>query len=247
MKKAFIIIFFSLLAINTANAEVYSILIGISDYKHIPDEKDLKFCDDDVVLFYRLLKNNLNIPESNIYILTNQEATYNNIVATTQQAFKKARKEDLVIFYFSGHGDNGKVLAYDYDGTFNALTFGKISELFKNCASENKIIFADACRIGSLKPKKNEVSNNITDKVIAMVSCRANEYSGEHPYIKQGFFSYFLIEGLKGEADINRDKKLTITELHLFVKKNVSAITSNRQNPVTFGNFSLNQVILSYQ
>ncbi len=245
--KVFIKIFIlSFLFVNSVNAEVYSLLIGISDYKNIPNDKDLQFCDDDVVLFYKFLKNDLKISESNIYVLTNQEATYSNIVDAAEYVFKKAKKEDLVIFYFSGHGDNGKVLSYDYDGKSNGLSFGKIAELFKNCASENKIIFADACRIGGLKPQKNEASSSISDKIIAMVSCRANEYSREHSYIKQGFFSYFLLEGLKGKADINKDKKLTITELHLFVKKNVSYVTDNKQNPITFGNFPLNQVILSY-
>lgn len=235
-----------ILSTNATYATVYSLLIGISDYKYIPNEKDLRFCDDDVVLFYKFLKNDLKISESNIYILTNQQATYNNIVEAAKYVFKKASKDDLVIFYFSGHGDDGKVLAYDYDGSSNGITFSKIAELFRNCESENKIIFADACRIGGLKPKTNTTDNANSDKVIAMVSCRANELSGEHPYIKQGFFSYFLLEGLKGKADLDKDKKLTIKELHLYVKKNVAAVTENRQNPITFGNFSLNQVILSY-
>ena len=246
MNHIYKIIIIIILCSCQVRAEIYSILIGVADYKHIPNNQDLKYADDDVILFYNFLTKDLKIPQANIHILTNQQASYNNIVQAISYTFKKARKEDQVIFYFSGHGDNGKILPYDFDGVNNGLSFGDLAQLFRNCASETKLIFADACRIGGLKPKKNEQISSVSDKIIAMVSCRANENSIEHGYIERGFFSYFLLEGLKGRADLNNDRNITISELHLYVKKNVSAASRNTQNPVTFGNFPLNQIILSY-
>ncbi len=246
MKHFYKLVIIILLFSGPTRAEIYSILIGVADYKYIPNNQDLKYADDDVILFYNFLSKDLKIPLANIYILTNQKASYDNIVQATNYVFKKAKKEDQVIFYFSGHGDNGKILPYDYDGTKNGLSFGDLAQLFRSCASETKIIFADACRIGGLKPKRNEQVSSVSDKIIAMVSCRANENSIEHGYIERGFFSYFLLEGLKGRADLNNDRNITISELHLYVKKNVSAASRNTQNPITFGNFPLNQIILSY-
>lgn len=246
MKILFRYIWFILILHTQARAEVYSVLVGVSDYKNISGKDDLKYADDDVLMFYSFLTNDLHISESNILVLTNQMASYNNIIKAVNITFKKAKKEDTVIFYFSGHGDDGKLLPYDFDGVNNGLSFAKIAALFSSCASETKLIFADACRIGGLKPRRNETVNTITDRIIAMVSCKANENSIEYGSIQRGFFSYFLLEGLRGKADLNKDRKITITELHLYVKKNVSKVSRNTQDPITFGRFPLDQIILSY-
>ncbi|WP_337040334.1 caspase family protein [Emticicia sp. 17c] len=246
MKTYLKYIILSLLLSFQAKAEIYSVLIGVSDYKFIPDNQDLKYADDDVRNFYSFLTKDLKISPANVYMLVNQQASYSNIIEIVSTAFTKAKKEDLVIFYFSGHGDNGKILPYDFDGRSNSISFAKIAELFRSCKSETKIIFADACRIGGLKPKKNEEVSSVSDKIIAMVSCRANESSIENGYYKGGFFSFFLLNGLRGYADLNNDHKITITELHLYVKKKVNQASQNTQNPITFGNFPLDQVIISY-
>ena len=46
----------------------------------------------------------------------------------------------------------------------------------------------------------------------------------EHPEHQNGLFTYYLLKGLRGEAD-NGDKKLTIAELHSYVQKNVEDTT----------------------
>ena len=35
-------------------------------------------------------------------------------------------------------------------------------------------------------------------------------------------FSYFLMKGMEGDADINSDNKITAQELHNYVKENVT-------------------------
>ena len=51
-----------------------------------------------------------------------------------------------------------------------------------------------------------------------------NQLAYEHPDTKNGLFTYFLLKGLKGEAD-NGDKSLTISELYNYVQKNVEDTT----------------------
>jgi hypothetical protein len=57
--------------------------------------------------------------------------------------------------------------------------------------------------------------------MVLMMSSKAEETSIEYRGLRQGVFSYYLIKGLKGEANSNRDKIVTITELYDYVKKNV--------------------------
>ena len=56
---------------------------------------------------------------------------------------------------------------------------------------------------------------------------------------KDGIFSYFLMKGLEGNADLNKDKTLTNGELIAYLKNNVSqeAFSQNRQQkPMLSGN-----------
>jgi uncharacterized caspase-like protein len=63
------------------------------------------------------------------------------------------------------------------------------------------------------------------------------EYSLELSGIRQGVFSHFMIRGLKGEADSNKDRVVSVIELFDFVKQNVQERTQYEQNPVISGNY----------
>ena len=51
-----------------------------------------------------------------------------------------------------------------------------------------------------------------------------NQLAYEHPDHESSMFTYFLLKGLKGEAD-NGDKIVTVSELHNYVMKNVEDTT----------------------
>jgi uncharacterized caspase-like protein len=65
----------------------------------------------------------------------------------------------------------------------------------------------------------------------------SNEYSQENAGIRQGVFSYYLIRGLKGEADTNHDKTVSVIELFDFVKFNVEKATDFEQQHVIDGDY----------
>jgi len=47
-----------------------------------------------------------------------------------------------------------------------------------------------------------------------------------------GVFTYSVIEGIEtGNADLNKDGKILVSELQEYVFKNVSNLTGGRQNP----------------
>src|SRR5262249_18735011 len=48
------------------------------------------------------------------------------------------------------------------------------------------------------------------------------ERAYEHPDLKHGVFFHFVIQGLKGEADHDKDQKVDLDELVLFTKKRVA-------------------------
>ncbi len=63
-----------------------------------------------------------------------------------------------------------------------------------------------------------------------------------------GIFSYYLMKGLEGKADENKDKKITNGELIAYLQDNVSqeAFTQNReQDPMLSGD--PDKVLISYR
>ena len=70
-----------------------------------------------------------------------------------------------------------------------------------------------------------------------ILSSKSSETSLESSGLRQGVFSHFLIKGLKGEADRNKDNIVSVQELFDFTYHNVRSYTGSRQSPVIKGNF----------
>ena len=66
-------------------------------------------------------------------------------------------------------------------------------------------------------------------------SCSANEVSKEDDGLQHGVFSYYLLEGLKGEADQDSDGIITIAEVFSYVSRKVPEVTGQDQHPVKKG------------
>lgn len=70
-----------------------------------------------------------------------------------------------------------------------------------------------------------------------MMSSKGEEYSLEDGGLRSGIFSHFLVRGLKGEADRDKDRIITVNELFNFVYQNVRSYTGNVQTPTLTGRF----------
>ncbi|MBH09201.1 MAG: hypothetical protein CMG74_02415 [Candidatus Marinimicrobia bacterium] len=63
------------------------------------------------------------------------------------------------------------------------------------------------------------------DGITALFASNINQLSYTHPDANNGVFTYYLLKGLRGEAD-NGDKSVTVSELHDFISKNVQDTTA---------------------
>ena len=55
-----------------------------------------------------------------------------------------------------------------------------------------------------------------------------------------GVFTYFLLEGLRGKADVNKNGIVTLGEAMDYTDERVRRATRNKQHPDTSGNFDRN-------
>jgi hypothetical protein len=91
------------LAINAPRK--LALLVGIDDYPSEYGLNPLAGCVKDVELQRHLLKYRFGFKDSDIYILTNKEATRQGILeAFEKHLIKQANPGDVVVFHYSGHG-----------------------------------------------------------------------------------------------------------------------------------------------
>lgn len=222
-----------------AGAKVYVVAAGISDY---PGRKnDLMLAAADARTIVAMYKANDN---ADCRLLLDRNATKSAILKAIRAQFSKAGPDDIVVFFFSGHGVKGAFCAYD-----GMLDYSAVRKAMAASKSKNKMIFADACFSGKFRESKNASKHSAAAKkanVMLFLSSRSNEYSIERPGMSNGFFTTYLVNGLAGGADSNRDRTITARELFNFVSKGVSTATSDLQHPVMWGKFADTMPVMSW-
>jgi uncharacterized caspase-like protein len=249
MKQLLIILGLLLLQSQASQATVYAVIIGVSKFDD--PTANVQFTDDDARHFYDyLLHTSKGIDPANLTLLIDRQATKANIIAALNTQFRKATTADRVIFFFAGHGSQGLFCPYDAFVSGNNLYHFEVKKAFKNSAAKVKLCFANACHSGSIKEKLVFQSNALSKtqqsslsknngNLIVFMSSRPTETSYD------GVFTTVLLRGLNGQADLNSDKQINITELYTYVRQSVRLQTKNLQTPIVFGNFDRNLVMVS--
>ena len=80
-----------------------------------------------------------------------------------------------------------------------------------------------------------------------LLSARSKEPSIEDLTMKNGVFPAYLVMGLKGSADKNKDRVITARELFDFVSENVKKKTNYKQHPVAWGHFSDDMPVMTWK
>lgn len=226
-----------------ANARVYLVSVGIADYSGFPSKiNNLRLTTKDAETIVDLYSKNTSVDYS---LLLNEKATKDRIVRAIKKVFNQASEDDLVVFFFSGHGYPGGFCAYDGN-----IGYDEIRKAMAKSKSKNKMMFVDACRSGGMRVDETAAQGAITAaknaNVILFLSSRNNENSIERRDMQNGFFTTYLQKGLKGNADANRNRIITAKELFDFVHSGVSQISGGKQHPVMWGKFNDNMTVMKW-
>ncbi len=102
MRTTTILFLFLILSSSVMQAEKYALLVGVGEYPEWGKWDNLASVNDIVHLKEALLIH--NFAAQNMTILTNEEATKDNIVKAFNQLNRKLNIGDVVLLHFSGHG-----------------------------------------------------------------------------------------------------------------------------------------------
>ncbi|MEK7449498.1 MAG: caspase family protein [Planctomycetota bacterium] len=217
--------------------EVHLLVIGISNYED-PNIKDLPYAEEDARAILEFFRENTRSPvkPENITSITGKEATAKNIRKAIGQLAKKSKKEDMVIFYYAGHGDVGKhpnqgveyylipVDAEKEDLFSTAMELSEAQRLWSAVTSKRKIFIADSCNSGGFTDLRGDVDGfekGMGEGTIVMTASSRGQKALEDSRLKHGLFTYYLLEGLNGQANKDADNRVSITELKEYLDKNV--------------------------
>lgn len=250
--------------------EIWAAVIGIGKYKSVPS---LKYAANDAREFHRYLVERLQVPKDHIWLLLDEEATLDNLRRTLgTQLRRRAGKDDMVIIYLASHGSTERdadsldgdglekyILPHNADPKdlyASALPMNEVSQIFRRISSERIVLIADTCYSGAtggrtirVAGERASVSGSFLDRLsrgkgrLILTASEANEVSIEKDELKHGVFTYYLLEGLKGEADYDGDGVITLDEIYRYVSTKVPQATGQDQHPVKKGEMT-GQIIL---
>ena len=243
------------------NDSAIAIVLGIESYKNL---NSVKFAERDAIFVKEYFKQAFGIPESNIYFRLNQNVTQGEINKIFEGWLQNRVTPNTTLYvYFAGHGasstantNDNFLVPYDADPNYLDVTSYSMNKLYDNLAklSTNKIVvFLDACFSG-LDRDNNLLNQNVRGlgikqnaitlpkKINLFSSSSSDQGSNSWNDKKHGLFTYFLLKGLQGEADTNKNTQITYEELSIYIINNVNkqALKLDRvQTPQTVLNNNL--------
>jgi tetratricopeptide (TPR) repeat protein/uncharacterized caspase-like protein len=237
----------------------YAVVIGVSQFENLPKGDWLEFANRDAQTFYDFITSPRGraFPPENVFLLTDKEALNQAIRSRLGSTLaKKIKAEDTVYIFIATHGTvekeaakEGYLMAYDSDREdlyTSAMAMRELGNIMQNRLKNAKriFLFADVCRAGKLGQVQGAVNRYIEDasskaETMGLLASRPNEFSRESDQWGggHGVFTYYLLKGLMGEADTDKDNTVTAAELVSYLQSHVEDATERQQHIRDFGDF----------
>jgi len=218
----------------------YAVLIGNATFPSAPKLQTLQAPQHDVDDLNAVL----TMPDRGQFdqsIMLNNEPHY-EAEKKINQTLGKARKDDFVLIYYSGHGKlnrAGHLYLASYNTDLEALESTSISaETIKKCievsACNRIVLILDCCFGGAFSDviQRSSVDDRLqllskVRSTFIMTSATDIQTATEKEGERNSVFTKHLIEGIKtGEADRNGDGLITMDELYHYVHERVQKESS---------------------
>ena len=133
-----------------------------------------------------------------------------------------------VVIYYSGHSDeDGLLIGAD------RVSYDELRARIQSIPAEVRLAILDSCASGAFTRRKGGVrrapflmdASADTKGHAYLASSAINEVAQESDRIGASFFTHYLVSGLRGAADVNRDRRVTLQEAFEFAAQETLART----------------------
>ena len=240
--------------------KLYALIAGSGDY---PGQNlDLNYAVKDAIDFSSALANSSNnffgASNTEIKLLhtdfedTAQWPTKSNILQVLQAFSQKAKAQDHLLLYFSGHGMNYGPIVEDFyyltpfatDHIENdkmreeaMLSSTELTQSINTIPALKQVLVIDACHSGKLAAQLGGNSNLDSDQLKALENMKdrtglyiiagseSDAVSYETSLFQQGLLTYSLLFGMKGAA-LGANGEVDIVELMQFASRKVPELAT---------------------
>lgn len=229
-------------AVATAPGTLHALIIGVAAYQAIPPLA--KTSTDAADMHATLLAQGCHPLHARL--LLNEQASKAAISAELDALARRATPDDTAIIFFSGHGLRlvGGFWPGEYLCPIEATWRGNPDTLISDvelgaalraiCAGR-LVVFLDACHaggLGALDDATAQVHPGWSEKAydrlalgqgrVIIASCRPDERAYELQTMRNGLFTHYLLEGLRGAA-ARSDGSIWMSNLFGYVYQSVVA------------------------
>lgn len=218
MKRLFLLSMMLLVLIAPSSAQkTYALICGVSKYSDPTGGCiDLKHPAKGAKTMKKIYSEIGAVP----VLLTSKYVTQENVLDKLNSIVKIAKPEDKIIFHFIGHGSAGNI--YFYQG--KAFPYTTLIQTLGKARTNNILCVIDACHSGSaIQTASADYPDLKGAQPVFLMACRANESTGENGALASPIFTLALAKGIRGRADANSDRKVSIMELFKYVHSDVSS------------------------
>lgn len=227
MKRILTFLLLVLVMVPGIEARTFVLACGISNYRD--EEANVPQPSLDAKRFKEVMQSQTN----DITLLTSKNVTRANVLEKLRAICNRAGKDDRIVFFYSGHGMPGALYLFNGD----TLSYDDLIEALSDTEARVKMCFINACHSGSAGEAK--VNGNVDwSKSVSsvpglafLVSSRADEYSIGSNMPVASYFVQALVKGLRGKADSDHNKKITLMELFRYIHGDVLKRSENKQHP----------------
>jgi len=228
----------------------WAVLVGVNKYEDKTYPR-LQVCANDLTALYQHLSTH-GFSSDHIHRLgdTGPERPRREHILTTLKLVADATQpDDLLLFYYTGHGDvdgneaylvtqNGYMANLEH----TAVSITQVKNIMHKAAARAKVIILDACHAGALLGTKGprRMSPEFMRRVFyqaegmaILSSCKQDQVSYEWEKQKRSVFTYYLLAALQGQADNDEKGFVTVTDINRYVTDGVKGWAIRNKSPQT--------------
>jgi hypothetical protein len=241
-----------------------AVVIGNRNYSS-SGAPDVEYANRDAQTMRDYLTRTMGYNADNIIYAEDATFTRFNEIFGTERSHKgklfnyvKEGKSKIFVYYV-GHGapDAESSEAYfvpvDANPQMLKISGYRLQTLYDNLAKLNALkvtVVIDACFSGATQKGtlfkgtsalvRKEKSAIQPENALVITSSSGEQFSSWYPEKRHSLFTYYFLKGLQGDADYNKDGKISVGELKKFLEENVQymarRLTGNEQTPLIAGN-----------
>ena len=207
------------------STEFYAVIVTADSFQNYEPPMEMKYGKETAYEIYNTLLQSQNWKKDHIQLLVNQNATKNAINnSITCWLNQQADNNDVVLFYVVAHGgplrlldEKGSMVILPYDGNFSSgeglITDTEFDVWFSHLTSDHIVFIVESCYAGGMKTVSQKGRVVITSSSKLFFSL-----AEEDEYLKLGIFSYYMLQAMTPDGDVNKDGWVSAEEAFTFAR-----------------------------